>query len=563
MTDLASLVEMMCQGTATIADRDRLESLLRDPANRSAYLAASRLHSELLWRWHRGRFEVLRPREAGPGLRPAAAREKSTGAASLPRPGRGSAAAFAGLVLGWLSRLAISLTRPVPLSLLAASGVIVGMLTIAAAVSLPRISPSGDAAGRLPDAWITGAHEAKWRSSGASFGLADPLRAGTTLDLESGLVEIRYGAGATVVLEGPAVLRVEGRAAASLTQGRLTAKLEKAGLADGGRRAGAALPRLFTVHTPKASVHDLGTEFGVEVREAGTADVHVFDGLVEVTKEAPATSPTEHTASRAAPAMRLAAGDSARVDESGRIKAAPVSGRAFVRSLPRPAAADLAKKVSIPWNDATAEIIYRDTFRGSGPLDGTSPASRGGVGTAAWRAIGPDWGSLDASGERPGLQVAGEGHALLPFTPEPGYVYKLTVTLDVTAGGASGIGFGMRAEIPSRYPLNVASAGQRHDCSAGQGIWSVNALMPGPGNEWRLLADRLSGRQTRSVLFDTTGDRWQVAYHVGDRLLGTHVYPKNPTAVEHIGLHAGDASVRGCVASFELARNKAQKEAVR
>jgi hypothetical protein len=561
MTDLASLVEMMCQGTATRADRDRLESLLRDPANRSAYLAASRLHSELLWRWHRGRFEVLGPREAGRGPRLAAAREKSTAAASLPRPGRGSAAAFAGLVLGWLSRLAISLTRPVPLSLLTAGSVIVGVLMIAAAVTLPSISSSGDAAGRLPDAWITGAHEAKWRSSGGSFGLADPLRAGTTLDLESGLVEIRYGAGATVVLEGPAVLRVEGRAAASLTQGRLTAKLEKAGLADGGRRAGAALPRLFTVHTPKASVHDLGTEFGVEVREAGTAEVHVFDGLVELTNvvvsnEAPDTS-------RAAPAMRLAAGDSAQVDEAGRIKAAPVSGQAFVRSLPRPAAADLAKKVSIPWNDATAEIMYRDAFRGSGPLDGTSPASRGGVGTAAWRAIGPDWGSLDASGERPGLQVAGEGHALLPFKPEPGYVYKLTVTLDVTAGGVSGMAFGMRAEIPSRHPLNVASAGQRHDCSAGEGIWSVNALMPGPGNEWRLLADRLGGRQTRSVLLDTTGDRWQVAYHVGDRLLGMHVYPKNPTAVEHIGLHAGDASVRGCVASFELARNKAQKEAVR
>jgi hypothetical protein len=561
MTDLASLVEAMCRGTATHSDRDRLETLLRDPANRAAYLAASRLHSELLWRWHRGRFEVLGQREADGGPRPAAARAKSSAAASPRLPSRGSFAAFAGLVISWLSRQAIALARPVPMSLLVASATITGLLAIAAAVSLPSISASGGAAARLPDAWITGVHEAKWRSSGASFGLADPLRAGTTLDLESGLVEIRYGTGATVVLEGPAVLRVEGRAAASLTQGRLTAKLEKAGLADGGRRAGAELPRLFTVHTPKASVHDLGTEFGVEVREAGTADVHVFDGLVELTNvvvsnEAPA-------ASRAAPAMRLAAGDSAQVDEAGRIKAAPVSGQAFVRALPRPDAADLAKKVSIPWNDATAEIMYRDAFRGSGPLDGTSPASRGGVGTAAWRAIGPDWCSLDASGERPGLQVAGEGHALLPFKPEPGYVYKLTVTLDVTAGGVSGMAFGMRAEIPSRHPLNVASAGQRHDCSAGEGIWSVNALMPGPGNEWRLLADRLGGRQTRSVLLDTTGDRWQVAYHVGDRLLGTHVYPKNPTAVEHIGLHAGDASVRGCVASFELARNKAQKEAVR
>ena len=75
MTDLASLVEMMCQGTATRADRDRLESLLRDPANRSAYLAASRLHSELLWRWHRGRYEVLLT--PSPNIDPGLVRESS------------------------------------------------------------------------------------------------------------------------------------------------------------------------------------------------------------------------------------------------------------------------------------------------------------------------------------------------------------------------------------------------------------------------------------------------------------------------------------------------------
>ncbi len=562
MTDLPTLVEAMCQGTATNADRDRLEQLLRDPANRAEYVAASRLHSEMLWRWHRGRFKVIGSGKTGRGGRPAAAGAGSAPAPSLPRPSRGSTAAFAALVFDWLSRKAAVLARPVPLSLLVASVSVGGILAIAAAVTLPQVSATGDDVASVAEARITGMHEAKWRVPTASFALNAPLRVGATLDLESGLVEISYASGATVLLEGPGVVRVEGRSAASLSRGRLTAKFEKASHAEGGR-AGAALPRLFTVQTPKASVHDLGTEFGVEVREAGNADVHVFDGLVEVTNEASAASPVGRGLSQAAPAMRLAAGDSARVDESGRVQATPVSGRAFVRSLPRPAAAAFAKKVSIPWNDATAEMIYRDTFRGSGPLDGTSPASRGGAGTAAWRAIGPAWGRLDDSGERPGLQVEGEGHALLPFKPEPGYVYKLTITLDVTAGGASGIGFGMRAEIPSRYPLNVASAGQRHDCAAGQGIWSVNALMPGPGNEWRLLADRLGGRQTRSVLLDTTGDHWRVAYHVGDRLLGTHVYPSNPKAVEHIGLHAGDASVRGCVASFELARNRAQKEVMR
>ena len=44
MTELATLIEAMCQGTATQSDRDRLETLLRDPAHRAEYLAASRLH---------------------------------------------------------------------------------------------------------------------------------------------------------------------------------------------------------------------------------------------------------------------------------------------------------------------------------------------------------------------------------------------------------------------------------------------------------------------------------------------------------------------------------------
>ena len=59
MNDLATLIEAMCQGTATAADRDRLEILLRDPANRDAETLA--LGGAVYKRWweYDGQMENL------------------------------------------------------------------------------------------------------------------------------------------------------------------------------------------------------------------------------------------------------------------------------------------------------------------------------------------------------------------------------------------------------------------------------------------------------------------------------------------------------------------------
>jgi len=557
MTDLPTLIEAMCQGTATHADRDRLEQLLRDPANRAEYLSASRLHSELLWRWNRGRIHMFggsngRRAGAASGLRTAADH------GNQPRRQVGSSAALVALrhatetMVAWLRRQAAALMKPLPFSLLLAGSLMAMTLLVAASVPVPRVDSTigGD---RVAEASITGLHEAKWRAGTSIHGLYDTLPTGAVLALESGLAEIFFDCGAKVVLEGPAVLRVEGRSASRLDRGRLTAKLEKT-----GRKAahGRHLPRLFTIHTPKASVHDLGTEFGVEVRAAGDADVHVFDGLVEM---AAMSRPGVAASATREPALRLAAGESAKIDEAGRITASDVAAsRRFVRSLPR-APKPVANPVAeIPWNDATAEILYRDTFLGSGPLHGTTPASRGGVGTAAWQASPASWGSLESAGDKPGLNIAGGGHALLPFRPEVGFVYNFTVTLDVTAGGGHGLAFGMRADIPSKYVLNVANMGQRHDCSQGDGVCKYNAVFPGPGNEKRILSDQLAGLQTRAVLLDTSGRRWRVEFQVGGRRLAAYDYPENPIGVEQIGLMSSQApEIRGVIRSLTLARNKA------
>ena len=116
---------------------------------------------------------------------------------------------------------------------------------------------------------------------------------GDKFAMSSGLLEISYDSGAKVILQGPAVYKVESAAGGFLSIGKLTARVEKR---EGGReeRGPDSNPQpdpsplstlhspLFTIHTPTATVTDLGTEFGVEVDKSGATHSYVFQGRIEV-----------------------------------------------------------------------------------------------------------------------------------------------------------------------------------------------------------------------------------------------------------------------------------------
>ncbi len=89
------------------------------------------------------------------------------------------------------------------------------------------------------------------------------------LELEDGVAEITFDCGARIVLEGPALLTIEASTRASLAIGRIVAHVPPAA-------------RGFTVVAPSVTVVDLGTEFGLDVDAAGTAEVQVFEGQVEL-----------------------------------------------------------------------------------------------------------------------------------------------------------------------------------------------------------------------------------------------------------------------------------------
>ena len=111
---------------------------------------------------------------------------------------------------------------------------------------------------------------------------------GDKLLLASGLMEIAYDTGARVILEGPCTYTIESTSGGFLTVGKLTAKLEKNGKHTDLTSRSPSLPvskspsLSFFVRTPTAIVTDLGTEFGVDVSQAGVTETHVFRGKVRL-----------------------------------------------------------------------------------------------------------------------------------------------------------------------------------------------------------------------------------------------------------------------------------------
>jgi hypothetical protein len=554
MTDLATLTEAMCQGTATTADRDRLEALLRDPANRAQFLAASRLHSELLWRWHRGRISLVYPTRVNGSARPGG-REARPSVASAADPRRRGARRLAASVatmregvVAWLRFF----SRPAPLAYLVAVIMLASLMGVAGVLRIDAVDQSGFASSvrkqPLIVARITGLHQVRWQSRRTAWQDWDALPAGTRLEVAAGLVQVTYFTGANVVIEGPAVYEASGPAFGRLVRGRIAARTEHEKRSEPIDPVSKELLPLFTVRTPTRLVHDLGTEFGVEVGESGHSNVHVFEGLVELASVAPSTAADEVP-------IRLGVGESAGIDEAGRINTSRVAlARRFVRSLPKP-----KQPRGVPeWDDAIAEVIYRDEFNGSGPLHGTAPGSRNGVGGIAWEAKPASWGVMQPANGTPRLAAAGSGGASLPFTPEPGCLYKLSVGLNVTSGGGSWGAAGFidpAAPFTESDPLNYAWFAQRHEnYSTNPPPYDFNMHCVGPGRTPRLRGDPFVGEQQRAILLDTSSPRWNVQFLVGDRVVGRHVYAANPTGIRRIGIGTELAVTRATFRSFMLKR---------
>jgi len=115
-------------------------------------------------------------------------------------------------------------------------------------------------------AMLDRAVDAQWNSRDEAPRLGAPLEPGW-LRLKSGLAQMVFYSGARIVIEGPIELQVISPSEVFCRNGRLTAEVP-------------AQARGFRVSTPQMKVTDLGTAFGLDVKERQT-ELHVFKGIVE------------------------------------------------------------------------------------------------------------------------------------------------------------------------------------------------------------------------------------------------------------------------------------------
>ena len=127
------------------------------------------------------------------------------------------------------------------------------------------VAPKAEIVGR-----ITGIIDCKWDDPDTQVINGDHVPLGRKYSLASGLMEITYGTGSRVILQGPVTYEVEAKNGGYMSVGKLTGK------------ATTEAARGLTIRTPTATVTDLGTEFGVEVDKNGMTRSHVFRGSVRL-----------------------------------------------------------------------------------------------------------------------------------------------------------------------------------------------------------------------------------------------------------------------------------------
>ena len=258
--DLGRLVGAMCDRTITAGDAGQLDALLtRDEGARRFYNNYMFLHAELY-----SQHASLAAVESGLDL------GLAISDCGLERAGACSSASDG--VKNVSRAMLLSRKR---IAWLAIAAAIVGVAAVSSwvtyAVTGGRTAaiahvPAGDLQSDV--ARITATRNCLWAETAKNLGFGSKLLSGERLDLANGLVEITFNDGAVVVLEGPATFDVNAPGRAELHEGRLTAVVPE-------RAHG------FQVATARMNVVDLGTEFGVMAEPEGTAEVHVFNGLVK------------------------------------------------------------------------------------------------------------------------------------------------------------------------------------------------------------------------------------------------------------------------------------------
>ena len=175
-----------------------------------------------------------------------------------------------------------------------------------------------------------------------------------------------------------------------------------------------------------------------------------------------------------------------------------------------------------------ATVIYQQNFTGGNtPIVGTTSTTGGGT----W--AGANLINLD------GNSTAGDGAISLPFTPQSGFVYELTATINVTGANGTWLGVGF-LETNSLYGFFGAKTTPTALRTADWQIW------PQAFN-----ANVLTSNEVL-VRLDTTEALWKTAmYQGGDQIGSTYTYMDGNPTINYVGFVSTGDAVRN-VSAFQL-----------
>lgn len=199
----------------------------------------------------------------------------------------------------------------------------------------------------------------------------------------------------------------------------------------------------------------------------------------------------------------------------------------------------------------SSSILYSNAFSGSlfgggnWPVAGAEPDDINSLlptNTTWTDALGTnDPGSLWANGVDESLA---EDSWLLPFTPEPGYVYTLTATLTWNAADGGWMGLGFAQSIPNNLPsdgrFTLSPSPNGYDWIILTETTGNAQYFPGPNTSVASITNATlftagTGAHTVQVVLNTTGPQWGMAAYVDGVPAGTNTYASKPT-IGAIGL---------------------------
>jgi ferric-dicitrate binding protein FerR (iron transport regulator) len=430
--ELQHLLSALCEGDLTEAQHTRLQELLdRDEECRRLYLEYLDLHARLLTHPGLGAGPAT-PSEQGHaavaanGASPDVDETRSFPTPSEPIPaGRGK-------------------VRQALRYALVAAGTLAASLLVQLFWWHPQRpdGPSHKASGaskvepHLPGyvATLTWASSCTWEKQPRPLLVGARLLPGE-LRLQKGIARIRFDSGPDLVIEGPAVLRLDSRTAATLLRGKVVFK---------GDETGAP----FDLHTPSSTLVDFGTQYALAVGAEGE-EIHVFDGEVRRTPAAPNQAAVE----------TLTTGQARRYDAAPASpgQEVPLDQERFARQLANP---------DDPPADPTAGLLAYEGFDYKDPDSLRLNRANGGFGWATpWKGFARPLFEGDQNRlalnvteglGRPGAAVPGVG-GCFDYTGFSKYYRRLATPVRMDADGVYYLSFLFRRQGPPADPLNAVA----------------------------------------------------------------------------------------------------------